>query len=440
MKLVDVQIDRVVGPTHHFGGLGVGNVASQQHAGNVSNPAAAAIQGLDKMRLVAGLGVPQFMLPPQKRPDFQFLRNLGFTGTDSEVLIRAKEEAPHLLSAATSSSAMWTANAATVTAAVDASPSPVDSSAIVTTANLCASVHRAIEPEQTQMDLRSVLPSSCQVFGPISGGAALRDEGAANHMRLSTDESKSGINVFVYGDGEPKPSRNWPRQSRAAFEAVARRHRLPKEQTFFIKQHPDAIDAGAFHNDVVAISHHDLLIHHELAFADAEETLQRIEQRFHESFGIQLRRIAVPCTSLSIDDAVKTYLFNSQVVSTDAGGLVLICTSQVERHEAANRLAHHWCEQNLFGQVHFVDLDQSMSGGGGPACLRLRVPLPESELETIDSTARWSHSLDQRLREAIDSLYVSRLTIDDLARPEFHAHAEMATQRLSDLLLRDHRE
>lgn len=433
MSLTEVQVDRLVGPTHHFGGLGVGNVASRQHAGHVSNPAAAALQGLDKMRLVAGLGVPQVILPPQLRPDFQFLRALGFGGSDSDVLRRAGDEAPQLLSAATSSSAMWTANAATVTAAVDSGVNRDDSGTTLTVANLVASVHRAIEPPTTVFDLRSALPADCRLFEPLTGGAAMRDEGAANHMRLGRGDASMGINVFVYGDGDPAPKSNWPRQTRISFEAIARRHGLPGENTFFLKQHPMAIDAGAFHNDVVAISHHDLLIHHEFAFLEDTAMLGRLDHRFRELTGTPLTRIEIPERSLSINDAVKTYLFNSQVVSpgaVDVAKPVIICTSQVERHAAACSLVKKWCKDGLFGEVHFVDLDQSMSGGGGPACLRLRVPMPAADASSIPANVRWSEALDAKLREDIQQHYVSRLTMDDLSRVDFHAHAKQATQRV----------
>jgi succinylarginine dihydrolase len=437
MKLTEVQVDRMVGPTHHFGGLGVGNLASQQHAGHVSNPVAAALQGLDKMRLVASLGVPQLILPPQPRPEYQFLRALGFAGSDSDVLRRASDEAPHLLSAATSCSAMWTANAGTVTAAVDSRVDRVNSATTLTVANLSASVHRAIEPRQTCFDLRRVLPAACCLFEPLPGGSAIRDEGAANHMRLGTGDDRPGINIFVYGDGDPAPESTWPRQSRTAFEAIARRHCLRAENTFFLKQHPDAIDAGAFHNDVVAISHHDLLIHHELAFFDDEATLARIENRFCELTGMPLTRIEVPERSLSISDAVKTYLFNSQVVSpvsNDVAKPDIICTSQVERHPSASALVKQWCEDGLFGAVHFVDLDQSMSGGGGPACLRLRVPVTDAEAKSIPANVRWTEAIDAQLRDNIQQHYVSRLTMDDLARIEFHAHAGQATQSVEETL------
>lgn len=429
MSLIEVQVDRLVGPTHHYGGLGVGNLASRQHSGQVSNPAAAALQGLDKMRLVASLGAVQVILPPQPRPDLSFLRSLGFQGSDGDVLRAAFVEAPDLLSAATSCSAMWTANAATVTPGVDSG----DQVTRLTVANLVSSLHRAIEPPQTASELQRSLPTACRLIDPLPGGAPMRDEGAANHMRLSAGDGP-GINVLVYGDEVPRPSVNWPRQSRAACEAIVRGHGLPPENTVLLKQHPEAIDAGAFHNDVVAISHHDLLIHHELAFYDSGATLNQLESRFGELTGSELIRVEVPTSSLSIDDAIKTYLFNSQVLTGPSGKPVIICTSQVQEHAGARGLVEQWCQQGLFAAVHYVDLRQSMSGGGGPACLRLRVPMTAEDAGAIPPSVRWSESLDANLREVINEHYVTELTLEDLSRIEFYEQVQQAYERIGSLL------
>ncbi|MGI9474563.1 MAG: N-succinylarginine dihydrolase, partial [Rubripirellula sp.] len=240
MSLIEAQIDRIVGPTHHFGGLGVGNVASQMHGGQESNPAAAALQGLDKMRRVFDLGVPQLLLPPMPRPDWTFLRSIGFSGSDAEVLSQAAEESPHMLSAAMSCSAMWTANAATVTPTAD---SPVERPTL-TVANLSSSPHRSIEPSQAMRELETLLLPVCHVRPPILGGAAMRDEGAANHMRFANRDGNGGLHVFVYGDESPMPMLHWPRQTLASVEAIARGHRLPDTKVFFLKQNPAAIDAG----------------------------------------------------------------------------------------------------------------------------------------------------------------------------------------------------
>ncbi len=438
MNLIEAQVDRIVGPTHHFGGLGVGNLASMEHAGQISNPQAAALQGLEKMRTVATLGAPQLILPPQPRPDLEFLRALGFGGTDTDVLRRAYNEAPQLLSAAASCSAMWTANAATVTPGVDSG----DQVTRLTVANLHASIHRAIESEQTWNDLQA-LSKLWRIHRPVPGGAAMRDEGAANHMRLGSPRNEPGLNIFVFGDGDPRPITHWPRQSRSAYEAIARRHELSPEDVFFIKQHPAAIDAGAFHNDVVAMSHQHVLIHHEFAFSENESTFQRLGLRFQQLTGAKLVHVVVSEKDLSLADAVRTYLFNSQIVSRPNAPEqppVIICAAQVESHSGARSLVQSWCEAGIFDEVHFVNLDQSMLGGGGPACLRLRVPLPEEVVNSMDATVMWSPSLDAELRELIRKHYVSELRLEDLARIEFYRDACRAHDHIAASLHKKTRE
>ena len=430
MTLIEVQVDRIVGPTHHFGGLGVGNVASQSHAGDASNPAAAALQGLDKMRMVAGLGIPQVVLPPQRRPKWRFLRSLGFGGSDAEVLRRAADQAPRLLSAALSSSAMWTANAATASAAVDNESRQLT----LTVANLISSVHRAMEPAETLADLRRCFPAA-RVVPALPGGTALRDEGAANHMRLGSETNSPGLHLFVYGDGDPQPASYWPRQSRQACETIARCHRLPQENTFFLKQHPDAIDAGAFHNDVVAASHHRLLIFHEQAFYRLESPLQEICDRYAQRYRRALSVLPVNERTLPLSRAVSTYLFNSQILSVaGAEQPVMLCPSQVKEDADARRLVQSWRDDHIFSEIHYVDLRQSMSGGGGPACLRLRVPMNAAAAANLDARMLWSEKLDGQLRSLIEQHYPPRVTLAELTDLEFIRQAEHTTQRLRDLL------
>lgn len=433
----EIQIDRVVGATHHFGGAGVGNVASQSHAGQVSNPAAAAIQGLEKMRLISGLGVPQWILPPQVRPDFGFLRQMGFAGDDAEVLKRARDESPTLLSAAMSSSAMWTANAATVTVATD-SQSGIFETAI-SVANLNSSLHRAIEPNETRDDLRAVFGDTVRVHPPLVGGVAMRDEGAANHMRLMGSRIQDSFDVFVYGDQPPTPQKYFARQTLASFEAIARRHDLAADAVCYLKQHPDAIDAGAFHNDVVAMSHHDLMIHHELAFADNAASMTKLEAEFHRQTGQTLTRIEVSAAELSIGDAIATYLFNSQIVSLPDRNVppTIICPIQVERHAAARKRVMGWQQDGLFSQVVFVDLGQSMSGGGGPACLRLRVPMSLQQIENLNPRSRWTDRLHGAITQIIRDGYPTSVTLDDLASIEFVRHAGRVRDQIAIQLGRE---
>src|SRR3954451_8692870 len=119
MHSYELNLDGIVGPTHNYAGLSFGNVASMTHKSSVSNPKQAALEGLAKMKFLADLGVKQAVLPPHERPHIETLRRLGFAGKDAEVLTAVRQREPGLLSAVSSSSAMWTANAATVSPSAD---------------------------------------------------------------------------------------------------------------------------------------------------------------------------------------------------------------------------------------------------------------------------------------------------------------------------------
>ena len=75
-EAVEASFDGLVGPTHNYAGLSHGNVASTASGGQASSPRRAVLEGLEKMRALAELGVPQFVLPPQERPDLGALRRI----------------------------------------------------------------------------------------------------------------------------------------------------------------------------------------------------------------------------------------------------------------------------------------------------------------------------------------------------------------------------
>ncbi len=106
MKAREVNFDGLVGLTHHYAGLSFGNEASTKHQFQVSNPKLAAKQGLQKMKALADAGFPQAVIPPQERPNVAVLRQLGFTGSDEQVVEKAGTQTPHLLSAASASDAI----------------------------------------------------------------------------------------------------------------------------------------------------------------------------------------------------------------------------------------------------------------------------------------------------------------------------------------------
>ncbi|GGA06820.1 N-succinylarginine dihydrolase 1 [Blastomonas marina] len=351
MSLREINFDGIVGPSHNYAGLSLGNIASASHKGDPSYPRAAALQGVAKMRHNLGLGLAQGFLLPLPRPNRAFL----------EAIAPDEDTPPALVAAAWSASSMWTANAATVSPA----PDTRDGKCHLTPANLVTMPHRAQEWQDTkaQLDLAfggegfvvhdAVMPS----FG---------DEGAANHMRFCEGHDAPGVEVFVWGrQGGRYPARQHEQASRI----VARSHGLAPARAVFIEQNPEAIAAGAFHNDVVSVANERVLFTHERAYADQAGAYDAIRAAFPA-----LQVVEVPETSVSLEEAIRTYLFNAQLVSLPEGGMALVVPSECRESESV----WSWVETMLgsngpIRQVLPVDVRQSMANGGGPACLRLRV-------------------------------------------------------------------
>src|SRR5476651_2400302 len=193
---VELNLDGLVGATHHYAGLSFGNEASTRHRQQVANPRLAARQGLEKMKALADAGFAQGVLPPQERPHIGYLRQLGFSGTDAQILSQVALRHPQLLSALSSASAMWVANAATVSPSADSADGKVH----FTPANLHNKFHRAIEADTTAAVMRAVFQDNrfFQHHAALPQSALFGDEGAANHNRLG-DYSGPGIQMFVYG-------------------------------------------------------------------------------------------------------------------------------------------------------------------------------------------------------------------------------------------------
>lgn len=437
---VEVNFDGLVGPTHHYAGLGVGNLASQRHRHEVSNPRAAALEGLAKMRLLAELGIPQGVLPPQERPLIAALRSLGFDGNDDTVLSRAIREAPELLAACASTSSMWAANAATVSPSADTADGRVH----ISPANLVSQFHRSLEAAATTAILRQIFadPARFVVHDPLPSATGFADEGAANHMRLAPAHGRPGIEIFVYGRdaGERGAGNRFPaRQSLAASEAVARRHGLDPERVLFLRQSAEAIDAGVFHNDVIAVANENVLLVHEQAFAEGRDAIAAIRECYTRACGEAPVIIEVPSAEVPLDVAVETYLFNSQLVTLPAGGMALICPIECREHPATSR----WLDATLDGNkslvaVHPVAVRQSMKNGGGPACLRLRVVVTPDEFARISPGFPVTSNLLDRLEACVRSHYRDRLTLEDLADPALLGESQRAVAACRALLGQSH--
>lgn len=389
MTTVEINFDGLIGPTHNYAGLSLGNVASAANAGEVSSPRAAALQGLAKMKQLMDLGLPQGVLPPQERPFVPVLRMLGFDGSDSAVCAAAFAADPALFRNAFAASSMWTANAATVSP----KPDTADGRVHLTVANLASMAHRSLEAPETEQWLRMAFSNEAHfsVHAALRFGVHFADEGAANHMRLSPTHGAPGVEVFVYG--EEKGGRFPARQRKRASEAIARLHGLDPKRTLFVAQSDAAIQAGAFHNDVVAVANENVLFTHEHAFEDKAKFYAALEDVLP---GVLI--IEVPSGEVGLEDAIRSYLFNSQLVSLPGGHMALVMPQECrDNHRVWDYVQKLLAKNTPIREAIVIDVRESMRNGGGPACLRLRVQVDEAALKAIDQR----FLLDERKWEAL---------------------------------------
>lgn len=436
MSGYEVNFDGLVGLTHHYAGLSFGNEASTQHRNSVSNPKLAAKQGLLKMKALADLGFQQGVLPPQERPHVPMLRKLGFNGSDESVLAQAMRTSPRLLSALSSASSMWTANAATVSPSADSADGKVH----FTAANLNNKFHRAIEAETTAAVLRATFNHERHFIhhDPLPQVALFGDEGAANHNRLGGDYAKRGVQVFVYGrqefGGESAPTRYPARQTREASEAIARLHQLNEQQTVFLQQNPAVIDQGVFHNDVIAVSNQQVLFHHQQAFLHSPQGLEQLRRKM-AVLESELVAIEVPASRVTVADAVSTYLFNSQILTKPDGKMMIVVPEESRQHQGVwQYLSEMVASGGPIDEIKVFDLRESMRNGGGPACLRLRVAMNEAELQAVNPRVMMNDTLFTTLNEWVDRYYRDRLTQDDLADPQLLREGREALDALTSIL------
>jgi len=410
--MLEINFDGIIGPSHNYSGLSLGNIASTSNKGLVSHPRDAALQGLAKMRHNLSLGLAQGVLLPHPRPDRCWLAELGTS---------AEEVPPSLRPAAFSASAMWAANAATVSPAPDCA----DGRTHLTVANLRTMAHRSHEWPQTLEQLRLAFADERRfaVHSPVP--ATFGDEGAANHMRLAPAHDAPGIEVFVHGRrGGDFPAR----QHVEAGRAIARFHGLDPERTLFVCQSEEAIAAGAFHNDVVAVANERVLLAHEKAFEDRPGFYAELRRLLPE-----VEIVEVPESAVSLGDAIKSYLFNAQLVTLPgAAGMALILPE--EARDTPNVWA--WLEQMVAGsgpirQLLVVDVRQSMANGGGPACLRLRVV---ADPAAIDRRFLVDEAKLDRIGEVVASCWPEAIAPDDLLDPRLWERMEAARRALNEAL------
>ena len=409
MILTEINFDGIIGPSHNYAGLSAGNLASANNAGAASQPRAAALQGIEKMRANLRLGLAQGFFMPLDRPNTAWLTGLSTDIASAEAHIRA---------AAFSASAMWAANAATVSPA----PDSADGRCHLSAANLLTMAHRSHEWTGTHAQLKLAFADEQHfaVHGPVP--PPFGDEGAANFMRLCPSHGEAGLEIFVYGkSGGPFPARQHIESSKA----IARAHQLNPARTLFIQQSEIAIAAGAFHNDVVAVANERVLFTHEQAFEEPEAAYAAIRAIMPEA-----EIVIVPANHVSLADAVQSYLFNAQLVTLPCCEMALILPTEAQN----NANVWGWLQEHVAGNGpirHLVPVDvrQSMANGGGPACLRLRVV---ADPATVDPRFMADEAKLDRMAEVIAAYWPESVSPDQLGSPALVAQVQAARLALLD--------
>lgn len=405
-KLSEINFDGIIGPSHNYAGLSFGNLASSKNAGGVSQPRAAALQGIEKMRANLRLGLAQGFFMPQDRPNNEWLQSMATDWDNASPAMRA---------CAFSASSMWAANAATVSPA----PDTADGKCHLLVANLMTMPHRSHEWTGTlrQIKVAFAHDAFC-VHTPAL--VPFGDEGAANHMRLCAGHSSAGVEVLVYGiSGGAFPAR----QHYEASQYVARRNQVTN--ALFVQQSDEAIAAGAFHNDVVAVANENVLFAHEHAFAEKHDFYAQLRAKLPET-----EIIEVPAASVSLADAIQSYLFNAQLVTLPNGEglnnkqMALILPTEAQE----NPRVWGWLTSMVAGNGPIrklipVDVRQSMANGGGPACLRLRVVCDPA---TVDPRFIADEAKLDMIAKIIEAYWPNHIDPADLADPNLVAQVRTA--------------
>ena len=437
MSGFEINFDGLVGPTHHYAGLSFGNEASFKHRHLISNPRLAAQQGLEKMKALADLGLKQAVLPPHHRPILPELHRLGFQGSDHHCLEQAYQDAPQILSALYSASSMWTANAATVSPSADTQDQKIH----FTPANLCLNYHRHLEQYSTEKIFKRIFQDENYFVHhrALPNVPLFGDEGAANHLRFCQDYDQTGVEVFVYGKSFSQKQQHTPtqypaRQSLEASQAIARLHGLNAKNVCFLQQNPEVIDQGVFHNDVISVNNKNVLFTHEKAFLNQDQVLKQLTEQLQQQ-SISLNIIQVPEQLVSVQDAVNSYLFNSQIISHPNGTMTLVLPEEARQNQAVwNYLQQHLLAEKTIDNIQFFNLRESMQNGGGPACLRLRVAVNAQEYAAIHPHIFLNDHLFIQLHAWIERHYRDRLSIHDLIDPQLMSETQTALDELTQIL------
>jgi succinylarginine dihydrolase len=185
-----------------------------------------------------------------------------------------------------------------------------------------------------------------------------------------------------------------------------------------------------FHNDVIAMNTGTHMVVHEQAFI--KENQEQIKNLFAQN--PDWKFYEVKTAELSVSDAVKTYLFNSQLLQIDAKKHVLVAPSECSNHAGSRGVVDRLISGGIIDAVHYLDVHESMRNGGGPACLRLRIVMTPEQSGAMHPGIILTDARYEMLKEWITTHYRDRLAFDDLRDPEFVRELDAAYEALEPIL------
>jgi succinylarginine dihydrolase len=183
------------------------------------------------------------------------------------------------------------------------------------------------------------------------------------------------------------------------------------------------------------VGNKNVLFYHEQAFLNTQAGFDEIQRKFAAKSDKPFHFVKVANSQVSVDEAVKSYLFNTQLVDIGNDQMAIIAPMECKESESVHNYLNELVTlDSPIKQVHYFDVKQSMRNGGGPACLRLRVALNEQELAATNQNVLMSDELFARLNTWVDTHYRDVLSEDDLRDPNLVVESRTALDELTKIL------
>lgn len=405
---MNMYFNALPGPTYHHGGLSIGNNASIANKGSISNPKKCALEVLDLMHFVATHTDNQFIFPLNYRPLNEVIKNYP---------VLQDVEDDYILSMLFSGSYIWLNNSATFT------PKRLSSYnySSLTVANLVSKFHRGQDAEYYYYHYLKCLPK-LMIHRPLPSSLTFSDEGAANC--LITNNAM----IFVYGMDNTSTITTdvIPRQNLIASQVIRKSHGVLENKSYLVKQNPSVINKGCFHNDILGFVVKGTLVFHEDAYLELKDFIKFLELN-------SIDYIRVTNTELSVEESVSSYFFNSYPVITKSGETLLICCTEVKNNPKSLNLLKK-IAKDLDIDYHFVNVVESMRNGGGPACLRMELDLPQEEL-TYNNNYKFDNKKYQLIRDFVEKYYPDSIQIKDFRSKAFLQNIQDIYKHLGEIFL-----